>query len=172
MSPLARLMSAPPRDGTVRWIGVRGARRAGVSAVEAVALDPRSGLDGDHYRGSSGTRQVTLIAAEQIAAIASFLRLDAIAPERLRRNVVVSGLNLMALRGRRIWLGSALLAVTGECHPCSRMEEEFGVGGYNAVRGHGGLTARILNGGTVRIGDPVRPVADGGPGHEAGSERA
>ncbi len=157
-SPLARLITAPVRDGVVVWIGVRPARRAGLVALTEVALDPEGGLAGDHYRGTRGTRQVTVIAREQVEAIASFLGLEAVAPERLRRNIVVSRINPMALRERRFTLGSALLEATGECHPCSRMEAEFGAGGYNAVRGHGGITARILSAGIVRVGDAVRPL--------------
>jgi MOSC domain-containing protein YiiM len=68
----------------------------------------------------------------------------------------VSGLNLHALKGRRFSLGSALLEATGECHPCSRMEEVLGVGGYNAVGGHGGVTARIVRAGSVALGDAMR----------------
>jgi MOSC domain-containing protein YiiM len=69
----------------------------------------------------------------------------------------VSGLPLLALKDRRFRLGSeaggwVLLEGTGECHPCSRMEEALGAGGYNAVRGHGGITARVLEGGTVAVG--------------------
>jgi MOSC domain-containing protein YiiM len=101
---------------------------------------------------------VTLIQAEHLAAIAAYLGLEAVAPDLLRRNVVVAGLNLMALKGRRFALGEAVLETTGECHPCSRMEEAFGPGGYNAVRGHGGITARVVHGGEVRLGDPVARI--------------
>jgi MOSC domain-containing protein YiiM len=73
---------------------------------------------------------------------------------------VVSGLNLLALKNRRIQIGEeVLLDITGECHPCSRMEEELGPGGYNAMRGHGGITAHIMQGGVLRVGDVVRVVA-------------
>ncbi len=77
------------------------------------------------------------------------------APALLRRNIVVSGINLLALNGAQFSIGGALMEGTGHCHPCSRMEETFGPGGYNAVRGHGGITARVLSGGVVRVGDPV-----------------
>ena len=69
---------------------------------------------------------VTLIAEEQLAAIASFLGRAAVLPAELRRNVVLAGINLSALKERQVRLGSAVLEVTGECHPCSRMEEILG----------------------------------------------
>lgn len=152
-SPLAQLMSAPMRPGRVVWLGLRPARHAAVVSVPRLVLDPATGVVGDHYAGRSGTRQVTLIGAEQVAAIAGFLGREVVAPEALRRNVVVSGLNLHALKGCRVRVGTALVEVTGDCHPCSRMELAFGPGGYNAVRGHGGLIARVLEGGEVAPGD-------------------
>jgi len=156
-SPLAALMNAPVRPGRVEWIGLRPARRAAMQVVEAASLDPEAGIAGDRYAGRSGERHVTLIQRENLAAIAAHLGVDFVPPEQLRRNIVVSGINLLALKDRRFRLGAAVLEMTGDCHPCSRMEEIFGPGGYNAVRGHGGITARVLEGGMVEIGDAIRP---------------
>lgn len=155
-SPLGALLRAPVRPGRVLWIGVRPARRAPMLVLDRATLRPGTGLDGDRWRGQpSGGRQVTLVAAEHLAAIAGFLGLQQVAPERLRRNIVVSGLNLLALKGHRFRIGHAVLEHSGECHPCSRMEEEFGPGGYTAVRHHGGITARVLEAGEIGLGDPV-----------------
>lgn len=143
------------RAGRVVWIGLRIARRGAVEAVGEAVLDPAQGVVGDRYAGRGGNRQVTLLQAEHLVAIGSYLGEGPAAPERLRRNLVVAGLNLLAVREGRLRVGAALLEVTGPCHPCSRMEEELGVGGYNAVRGHGGLTARVVECGVVRVGDTV-----------------
>ena len=154
-SPLARLLDGPVRPGVVRWIGLRPARRAAMQAVDEAELMVEAGLAGDRYAGRSGSRQVTLIAVEHLRDIGAWLGTAPAAPETLRRNLVTEGINLLALKERRLRVGGALLEVTGECHPCSRMEETLGPGGYNAVRGHGGLTARVLEGGAVRLGDAV-----------------
>jgi MOSC domain-containing protein YiiM len=116
-------------------------------------------LLGDHYRNAvARRRQVTLIQREHLEAIARYLGVEAVAPESLRRNIVVSGINLLALKERQVRVGGAVLEVTGECHPCSRMEEVLGAGGYNAVRGHGGLTMRVVEGGVIGVGDAVARV--------------
>lgn len=161
-SVIARLLNTLPQVGRVEWIGVRPARRAPVESVESVEVITDSHLLGDHASPKpGGKRQTTLIQHEHLAAIAGFLDLPGpVDPARLRRNLVVSGLNLLALKNRRVQLGeTVILEITGECHPCSRMEEELGLGGYNALRGHGGLTARIVQGGRLRVGDAVRVVA-------------
>lgn len=158
-SPLARLLAGPIRPGRVTWIGVRPARKASLVSRDGVEIIHEAGLVGDHYSGRpGGKRQVTLVQAEDLAAIAGYLGREA-TPGDLRRNLVVSGINLRALKGRRFRVGEAVLEATGDCHPCSRMEVILGPGGYNAVRGHGGITARVIEGGVVRIGDAVTALA-------------
>jgi len=124
--------------------------------VPKVRVSPDEGLHGDRYAGRSGKRQVTLIQAEHLPVIASCCGLQSVTPEMLRRNIVVARLNLLALKGKVVRIGGAEIEITGACHPCSRMEEVLGEGGYNAVRGHGGVTARVVTPGEIAIGDPVR----------------
>lgn len=153
---VSRLLDAPMRPGTVTWIGLRPHRDQPLLPVARAELDVTDGVVGDHYRSRTNqARQVTLIQSEHIAAIAVYLGLDHIDPASLRRNIVVSGINLRALKGRRFRLGTAICMAIGECHPCSRMEEILGPGGYNAVRGHGGITARIIGNGHVSPGDTI-----------------
>ena len=162
---LHALLSRFPRSGRVEWIGVRPQRRAPLRALTEVAAVADRGLDGDHYHpGLHGARQVTLIQAEHLAVIGGLLGRVAPAPQSLRRNLVVSGINLLALKGMRFRIGEAVLEGTGLCHPCSRMEEALGASGYNAMRGHGGLTARIVRSGRIRLADAVAflgPSEDG-----------
>lgn len=158
-SPMELMMRQFPRPGRIDWIGLRPARRAPVQLVGEVLAEAGVGLAGDHYRSSrNGKRQVTLIQAEHLPVIAVLAGIEGLDPGLLRRNLVVSGINLLALKDRRFRIGAALFEGTGLAHPCSRMEETLGAGGYNAMRGHGGVTARVLVGGLVRVGDVLRVV--------------
>jgi MOSC domain-containing protein YiiM len=151
------LLSSVPRVGKVEWIGVRPARREPVIVVDSVEAREGRGLTGDRFSGgASSKRQVTLIQAEHLPVIAQLLGRDRIDAALLRRNISISGINLLALNGAQFTIGDVLMEGTGPCHPCSRMEETFGPGGYSAVRGHGGITARVLRGGVIRVGDEVR----------------
>lgn len=158
-SALGQLMARLPRAGRVDWIGVRPARDVPMRALEAVVANAGAGLTGDRYAGGSGKRGITLIQAEHLPVIAALAGHDAVAAARLRRNLVVSGLPLVALKGRRFRIGEVLAEGTDPCDPCSRMEDALGPGGYNAMRGHGGLCARILAGGTIRLGDAIVAIA-------------
>jgi MOSC domain-containing protein YiiM len=151
-------MSAPVRPGRVVWIGLRGARREALLQVDAAHALKDEGLEGDHYSRKGGNRQVTLIQLESLHAIASHLGLNEVSPFDLRRNIVTDGINLNALKDRRFRIGDAVLEASGECHPCSRMEETFGVGGYNAVRGFGGITARVIESGAIEVSSTIEAL--------------
>ena len=155
------LLDALPQIGAVAWIGVRTVRRGDVAAVESAELLPGLGIAGDHRTegrepNHAASRQLTLLQEEHLQVIASLAGVEELRPEWLRRNVLVRGINLLALKDRRFRIGDVLIEGTGACHPCSRMEEHLGSGGYNAMRGHGGITARILERGLIRLGDPVQ----------------
>ncbi len=154
-SDLGRLMATLPRPGAVQWIGLRPRRNVPMEAVESATATAGAGLAGDRYSSSSGKRGVTLIQAEHLPVIAALSGLPGVAPALLRRNLVVAGLPLIALKGRRFRIGDVLLEGTDPCDPCSRMEVALGPGGYNAMRGMGGLCARVIEGGTIRLGDAV-----------------
>lgn len=152
-----------PKSGRVEWIGVRPARREPLVVPAEVLAVEGGGLVGDHYGGGSGARGITLIQAEHLAVVAALMGLETLDPGRLRRNLVVSGINLSAFKGCRFQVGEAVLEGTGPCHPCSRMEEALGFGGLTAMRGHGGLNARVLRGGRIRLGDDVSVLDEGEP---------
>jgi MOSC domain-containing protein YiiM len=135
-----------------------------MTELEAVQIDLDKGLEGDRFSGRAGNpRQVTLVQQEHLTVIAACLGLESIAPLLLRRNIVVSGINLLALKDKAFRVGDALLEYSGLCHPCSKMERQLGEGGYNAMRGHGGITARVLESGSVRLLDPVFYQAGNNP---------
>lgn len=161
MKSLRDLMTPPEHiQGRVDAIVVRGQPRDRARNIEQTMALAGIGLADDRLgqRGEAelSTRQVTLIQQEHLPLIAAFARSGPLDPVDLRRNLVVSGINLLSLKKVRLQVGEAVLELVGPCAPCSRMEEVIGPGGYAAMRGHGGMTARILEGGLIRVGDVVR----------------
>lgn len=153
MIPLKELLAQVPQSGEVRWIGVRPSARAPMVEIDAVEALRDAGLTGDHARPTPrNQRQVTLIQWEHLPVVAALIG-KAVAPADLRRNLAIAGINLFSLKNRRFRIGQAVLETTGWCQPCARLEERLGPGTFQAMRGHGGLTARVLESGIIRLGD-------------------
>ncbi len=168
-SDLRTLTTQFAQNGRLNAIYLRPARNVPcVQTTHAMAIAGQ-GLIGDRTlktpsRNPLGSnRQVTLIQAEHIAVIAAFLN-KPIDAAWLRRNLVVSGINLLAAKSlfkdqpMQLCIGEVVLEMTGPCEPCSKMEAALGKGAYNAMRGHGGVNARIIIGGEIKLGDIVRCV--------------
>ena len=153
MLTLGEMRQTHAQNGRVDWIGLRSARYADIDVVETAQLID-SGFVGDH--GRAGKRAVTLIQAEHLPVIAALAGVATLTPETLRRNLVISGLNLLAIRQGLLRVGATTLEIHGPCPPCSRMEKTIGPGAYNAMRGHGGWYASVVTGGAVHVGNVVQ----------------
>ena len=145
--------------GAIEAIGIRPGRREEVKSVDHATI-LNSGIVGDHYDKSEGSRSVTLIGKEGLLLTWERLgRTDSIDHNLTRRNLLISGIDLREAIGKQIRIGeNVLLEITGKCHPCRRMEENLGKGGTKALAENAGVTARVLEEGDIRPGDQVRVV--------------
>ncbi|MEO8704177.1 MAG: MOSC domain-containing protein [Kofleriaceae bacterium] len=157
MRSLRERMRDVQQVGSVTWIGLRSERGAAMTVVDTAELVATRGILGDRASKSSagGKRQVTLFQAEHLPVLSAWVGRD-VEPHELRRNLVVAAINLVALVNLRFEVGDAILVGTGPCAPCSKMDVALGPGGFQAMRGHGGITASIERGGRIAIGAVVR----------------
>ncbi|HEX2021255.1 MAG TPA: pyridoxamine 5'-phosphate oxidase family protein, partial [Candidatus Thermoplasmatota archaeon] len=142
--------------GTVLALGVAPEAGAPIEPRDEVRVEVARGVVGDRYARGAGTWQgypdqdVTLAEAEDAEAAG-------VAPLALRRNVVTRGVRLEELVGRTFRLGGALLHGVRPCLPCAYLEKMLGLPGLkDALRG--GLRARVVRAGAIRVGDAVEPV--------------
>jgi MOSC domain-containing protein YiiM len=154
---VAERLKIVPQIGRVEWIGVRPERGTPLRELDEALAIAGHGLAGDRHLGG-GDRQVTLLQAEHLPVIAALVGRAEVPPQLVRRNLVISGINLLSLKDLRFAIGDAILVGTKPCAPCQKMEDALGPGGFQAMRGHGGICARIERGGVVRLGARVRVV--------------
>lgn len=135
-----------------------------VAQVEAVA---GKGLVGDRYAQMAGTfskaghaeQQVTLIEIEAVEAARRDYGLD-YHPIDSRRNILTRGVAVNHLVGREFTIGPVRLRGVKLAEPCRHMEKLCGKeGARKALIHRGGLRAEVLEGGIIRLGDPVRSIA-------------
>lgn len=160
MNTQARLLDKLCADivpGKLEWIGLRSERRGEVLVVDEAEAVVDMGLVGDHRmkKTPGSARQVTIISSEYIQQICQHTGHQSIDPRMLRRNLVISGMNMNLLRYQRLQIGEVIIETNALCHPCSRMDENLGKGGTAAMFGYGGLCAKIIQGGKLRVGDAV-----------------
>ena len=128
-------------------------RSAPAEPLAAARILPDFGLEGD-FRSARPGRHVTLIEEETLSAVGALLGI-AIPAGASRRQIVVRGLSLNPTVGQTLHVGEVLLAVTSLCDPCSKMEDKIGLGAREALVNRGGVCARVVSGGLMRVGDTV-----------------
>ncbi len=164
-------MTVPRQASDMTWRGVVSAihiteEAAGpMVSVPEIGAVPGQGLEGDRYFHKTGTystrpgtgREVTLIEAEAYDAIAREAGI-VLAPGASRRNITTHGVPLNHLVGRQFRVGKVLLEGVRLCEPCGHLESLTQTGVREALIHRGGLRARIVTGGAIRIGDSIEPA--------------
>jgi hypothetical protein len=145
--------------GVVAAIVLAPAAEAPLRSVEVAEAIAGRGLLGDRYADGAGTfsagggrgHDLTLVAAEVLEDVG----LD---PVEARRNLIVRGVDLDALRGRRFRVGAVECLGQRRCEPCAHLERLTRPGVLRALAHRGGLRADILRSGELRVGDPVEAL--------------
>jgi MOSC domain-containing protein YiiM len=121
--------------------------------VTTATLITGLGLTGDKHANAASNRQVLLADKEALDAVG-------VLPGTIKENVTVEGLNVMRLPvGSRVRLGrSAVLEITKVCDPCFRMDE-IRDGLKQELEGRRGMVSRVIEGGSISVGDPIRVEA-------------
>lgn len=131
----AALKQSFPNYGAIEWIGLRHSNNKFIREVHSAELLAGHGLVGDKAALVKGSRrQVTLLQAEYLPVISSFLNQGCLEVAKLRRNIVISGINLGILKGHLLQINNAIIEITGSCAPCKKMELVLGAGGFNAMQ--------------------------------------
>ena len=142
------------------YVAPQGGARA-ERVVEARVLDGR-GLEGDRYSEGTGhwsrfglrACEVTLVEAEDLEAMEREAGVRVMGGEH-RRNLVTRGLDLAGLRRKRFRIGEAILEYQKPCSICRYVERLTEPGMTEALKGRGGICARVVEGSTIREGDPI-----------------
>lgn len=152
-------------QGVVRFLHRTPRAFLPMESFPELKLIAGKGIEGDRYligqesgfyshKPEEG-RQVTLFEIETLEALVRDHKIT-LTPSDHRRNVTVEGVPLNHLVGRRFWLGDTLLEATRLSTPCRHIEEILGKPVFDPLINRSGLNCRILQGGTVRVGDTVR----------------
>lgn len=151
--------------GWLAAIWIKRARGGPMDAVGEANLSPGDGIEGNANRG--GRRQVTIIEEEVWWELMDELG-GSVDPSARRANLMVRGVPLAESRGKRMRVGPCLLEIAGETKPCERMDDALpGLRRAMVSAWRGGAFALVLEGGPIRVGDPVEMLGPDSSGVDA-----
>jgi MOSC domain-containing protein YiiM len=158
--PSPSTWARPDAPGRVESVAIAAAAEAPMQAVQEARAIPGHGLEGDRYAAGAGTfstggsgRDLTLIESEAVADLdASGISLE---PVEARRNLVVSGIRLDGLIGRRFRIGEIECSGARRCEPCAHLQRLTQPGVLRGLVHRGGLRADVLSAGQIRVGDEI-----------------
>jgi MOSC domain-containing protein YiiM len=147
--------------GVVEGIFVTGEGSAKMERAGEVTTVEGCGIAGDRYCEGTGfwTRygdvcQVTLIEAEDLDHIEGELGIR-VKDGQHRRNIVTRGIRLEDLRRKRFRVGEALLEYDRSRPPCRHVQDLSEPGMTRALKGRGGICARVIRAGRIRVQDAI-----------------
>jgi MOSC domain-containing protein YiiM len=143
--------------GEVRALTTAADFGAPLVAHDEITLVAGVGITGDRHAGRR--RQVTIVCTGELAEAAALHGVDAIDGVATRRNIVVDTPSLPRTHGAVFRIGAVEFAVWRDCAPCELMDETFGAGAKDALRNRCGISATVVTGGTIRVGDRVSVMA-------------
>jgi hypothetical protein len=159
------VLDQPGRLDAVCIAAAAAAPMCSESQAQAVA---GRGLTGDRYEQgvgkfswrfevAAGARELSLIDATAVAECNARLGSE-LSPCDLRRNLVISGMDLEALGGATLAIGNVRLRVIGGCPPCGYLSRLLGIDAIHGLRHIGGVRAAIIESGLIKVGDEVQVV--------------
>lgn len=142
-----------PEQPVVAEIHVAKATRLPMQARDVVEVETGRGIVGDRYHGTRH-RHVTVQSRETLDEAAQVYGRP-VPSELTRRNLTISHGVVPRDPGQRIRVGEVLLEVVRVAAPCKLLDDTIGAGAQEALRRRAGTVFRVLEGGTIRVGDPV-----------------
>jgi MOSC domain-containing protein YiiM len=148
-------------EGVVEGIYVAGEGSAAMERADEVRIVEGRGIEGDRYFEGTGfwtpygdVCEVTLIEGEDLDHIEDELGISVKSGQH-RRNIVTRGIRLLDLRRKRFRVGEALLEFDRSRPPCRHVQDLSESGMTRALRGRGGICARVVEGGRIRARDRI-----------------
>ena len=134
----------------------------GVEDVEEAECVAGMGLRGDRYFGHAENfkGQITFFDWSVLDRIRNELNQRDLHPSAMRRNVLLKGIDLNRLIGKRFEIKGVVFEGSEECAPCYWMDVAVAPGAEDALKNKGGLRARILCDGDLRVGKAVLSILD------------